>query len=140
MAEAQAKKTFYFELVSPESVVVSADATMVVIPGGEGDFGVLADHAPILSSVRPGVVTVMTAEGETRKVFVAGGFADVSGKNCSVLAEEALNVSEINLSAVEKDLVDLKLELDAVTNDAVKAAHVQKEIQIAQAKIAATAA
>ncbi len=139
MADKLTDKTFHFELVSPESIVVSTDASMVIVPGAEGDFGVLANHAPLLSSVRPGVVTVMTAEGEEKKIFVAGGFADVNQTQCSVLAEEAVNVSDLDKAALQKQVSDLGDDLIFAKGDAAKTTLIQKQIEIAQAKVLAAA-
>jgi F-type H+-transporting ATPase subunit epsilon len=139
MADAPASKTFQFELVSPEKVLASEQASMVVIPGEAGDFGVLAGHAPLLSSIRPGTVTVTLPGGEQKKVFVAGGFADVNGTNCSVLAEEAVNVNEIDRATVEQQLKNLEDDLGFAKEDPVKAASVRAQIAVAQAKLAATA-
>lgn len=139
MAEARMAKTFQFELVSPEKLLVSEEVSMVVIPGEAGDFGVLAEHAPLLSSIRPGVVTVTSVSGEQKKIFVAGGFADVSGNVCSVLAEEAVNVNEIDRAAAEKQISDLKDDLSFAKDDAVKTAQIQKQIEVTQAKVLAAA-
>ncbi len=140
MADVLTKKTFQFELVSPEKLLASEEASMVVIPGGAGDFGVLADHAPVLSSIRPGVVSVHLPSGEIKKIFVAGGFADVNGSLCSVLAEEAINVNDIDRAAVETNLKNLREDLDLAKDDVVKMAHVKKQIAINEAKIAVLAA
>ena len=137
MAEALTSKTFQFELVSPERVLASEEATMVVVPGGDGDFGVLADHTPLVSSIRPGVVFVYTPSGEVKKIFVTGGFADVDGKICSVLAEEAVNVNEIDRSKTEQSLKELHDELANAGEDAVKRANLGRNIAIAEAKLAA---
>ena len=137
MAEALTSKTFQFELVSPERVLASEEATMVVVPGGDGDFGVLADHTPLVSSIRPGVVSVYTPSGEVKKIFVTGGFADVDGKICSVLAEEAVNVNEIDRSKTEQSLKELHDELANAGEDAVKRANLGRNIAIAEAKLAA---
>lgn len=140
MTDKLTNKTFQFELVSPEKLLVSEEVSMVVIPGEAGDFGVLAEHSPLLSSIRPGVVVVTSASGEQKKIFVAGGFADVSGNVCSVLAEDAVNVNEIDRAAVEKQLTDLKDDLSSSRDDVVKSAQIQNQIEIAQAKVVATAA
>ena len=137
MAETLTDKTFQFELVSPESVLASEEASMVVVPGGAGDFGVLADHAPMLSSVRPGVVSVHTPSGDIKKIFVAGGFADVNGKICSVLAEEAVNVNDLNRAQIEESLRILKDDLELSKDDAAKSALIRQQIVIVQAKLAA---
>ena len=70
--------TFHFELVSPDKVLFNGDAQAVLVPGAEGDFQVLSDHAPVMTSVRPGVVGIDDASGKHSRVFVRGGFADAS--------------------------------------------------------------
>jgi len=137
MAEFLTSKTFKFELVSPERILASEDVYMVVVPGGDGDFGVLADHSPLISTIRPGVVTVTMPTGEVKKIFVSGGFADVDGKICSVLAEEAVNVNDIDRAKAEQALSDLRAELASVGDDAVKKDNLAHSIAIAEAKLAA---
>jgi len=134
MAEFLTSKTFKFELVSPERILASEDVYMVVVPGGDGDFGVLADHSPLISTIRPGVVTVTMPTGEVKKIFVSGGFADVDGKICSVLAEEAVNVNDIDRAKAEQALSDLRAELASVGDDAVKKDNLAHSIAIAEAK------
>src|SRR5687768_3780862 len=135
MADKLTDKTFQFELVSPEKVLASEEASMVVVPGEAGDFGVLADHAPLLTSIRPGVVVVTAPSGETKKIFVAGGFADVSATTCSVLAEEAVDVGDIDKSVVETEIRNLEDDLGFVKDDAVKTAAILREIDVAKAKL-----
>lgn len=130
-------KTFHFELVSPEKVLVSEEVAMVEIPGEAGNFGVLADHAPLLSSIRPGIVIVTMADGSEKKIFVAGGFADVNATMCSVLAEQAVNLNEINRAEVETQIKDLQDDFTFAKNDPIKQAILQKQIRVAQAKIEA---
>ena len=137
MADLLTNKTFQFELVSPERILASEEAAMVVVPGEAGDFGVLAEHAPLLSSIRPGVVSVYLPSGEIKKIFVAGGFADVNGRLCSVLAEEAVNVNDLDKGKAEETLRDLTAELAGVGDDLVRRANIQCGIEIAKAKIAA---
>jgi F-type H+-transporting ATPase subunit epsilon len=99
-----AETVVQFELVSPQQLLLSEDVEMVVVPGGEGDFGVLPGHSPMISTVRPGVIHVFAAGAVSSRIFVAGGFAEVTGSRCTVLAEEALPVNEIDRSDVETDL------------------------------------
>jgi F-type H+-transporting ATPase subunit epsilon len=139
MAEKITDKTFQFELVSPERILASEEASMVVVPGGDGDFGVLAEHMPIVSTIRPGVVAVYAPSGEVKKIFVTGGFADMNGKLCSVLAEEAVNVNDIDRGKTEQSLKDLRDELASAGDDVVKKANTLRAIGIAEAKLAATA-
>jgi len=82
--------TFHFELVSPDKVLFNGSAQAVLVPGAEGDFQVLSEHAPVMTSMRPGVVGIDDAEGKHRRVFVRGGFADVSKDGLILLAETAI--------------------------------------------------
>ncbi len=86
---------FSFELVTPDRLMLSTYVNMVVVPGGEGDFGVLPGHAPLISTVRPGTVNIYKDDKISGRFFVSGGFAEVSGERCTVLAEEAVPVNEI---------------------------------------------
>jgi len=135
MAETFTSKTFQFELVSPECVLASEEVSLAVVPGEAGEFGVLAGHAPMLSSIRPGVVAVHLPSGEVRKIFVAGGFADVNGALCSLLAEEAVNVSDLNRAQIEEGLKTLREGLELAKEDALKAAHLRHRIEVEQAKL-----
>jgi len=95
-----------FELVSPERVLVSRGVDMVVVPGEEGDFGVLPGHALFLSGVRTGVIEVYDGDTVSDRIFVAGGFAEVTGERCTVLAEEAINLAEVDRVVVEARIKD----------------------------------
>ena len=92
---------------------------MVVVPGGEGDFGVLAGHAPVISSVRPGVVEVHDEGSETERIFVTGGFAEVTAEGLTVLAEDAVPVAEMDRKDLEQRLRNAQEDLeDAETDEA----------------------
>ncbi len=102
-----------FELVSPERVLASLEADMVVVPGEEGDFGVLAQHAPVLSLLRPGLIEIYDGNKVSERVFVEGGFAEVNPNGLIVLAEAANPLSELSLDEArsllqraEDDLAD----------------------------------
>ena len=99
-----------FELVSPERLLISEEVEMVVVPGTEGDFGVLADHQPMISSVRPGLLEVHTEGADApRRIFVNGGFAEVTGTRCAVMTEEAVPVEELkreDLDVRVKDAIE----------------------------------
>ncbi len=129
-----------FELVSPERLLISRDVGMVVVPGAEGDFGVLPEHAPLISTVRPGVIDVYD-DGTTvsDRIFVSGGFAEVTGERCTVLADEAVPVKEIDRAATQKSLDDLQRELAAAPDDRARE-HLAARIEAAEAKLAALAA
>jgi len=110
---------------------------MAIVPGEEGDFGVLPGHSALVATVRPGVVEVHSAEGgEVRRIFIAGGFADVTPTSCTILAEEAISIADLNVEALEKTLVNLKEDLTLAKDD-MERARVTKKINLAQAKIAA---
>lgn len=127
---------FEFELVSPEKLLASVQAEMVVVPGAEGDFGVLAGHSPLISGVRPGVIAVYEGDKVVDRIFVAGGFAEVTGERCTVLAEEAVKVSEINAADAEKALKDLTEDAADAKSDAERAA-AEAKLAIAKAKVEA---
>jgi F-type H+-transporting ATPase subunit epsilon len=91
MAEA-----FQFELVSPERLLVSEQVESVVIPGAEGEMTVLANHAPVMTTIKPGVVTVTTVAGATERYCVFGGFANILPSGCTLLAESAVPVGSID--------------------------------------------
>ncbi|MFZ4690121.1 MAG: F0F1 ATP synthase subunit epsilon [Polymorphobacter sp.] len=98
--------TFTFELVSPERLLSSGKVAMVVVPGTEGDFGVLPGHAPMMSTIRPGAIAIYEADSNTltRRIFVDGGFAEVSDKGLTILAESATPVGDIDPAKVSIDL------------------------------------
>ena len=106
-----------FELVSPERLLVSEGADMVVVPGEEGDFGVLPGHALFLSGVRPGTIEVYNGETISDRIFVAGGFAEVTGEGCTVLAEEAVNLAEVERVSVEARISDNEQAISVANPD-----------------------
>jgi F-type H+-transporting ATPase subunit epsilon len=92
-----------FELVSPEKLLLSEAVAMVVVPGGEGNFGVLPGHSLLISTVRPGVIDVYADEQTaiTERIFVSGGFAEVTPERCTVLADEALPIASLDRAELE---------------------------------------
>lgn len=86
--------TFKFELVSPEKLLVSADAEQVVVPGSEGDFTVLPGHAPAMTTLRPGIIDVRLSGGKAQRLYVNGGFAEVDPSSVTILAQTATDVGE----------------------------------------------
>ena len=127
-----------FELVSPERLLLSEDVDMVVVPGEEGDFGVLTRHAPMISTLRPGVIQVHNGGSVTERIFVAGGFAEVTPERCTVLAEEALAVGDIDRAATEQRLSDAKDDLLDAKSDSEKAA-AERQIKVAEEMLKAAA-
>lgn len=111
----------HFDLVSPEKLLYSANADMVTVPGVEGDFGVLAGHAPLISIIRTGVVDVKGSEdGEDLKIFVRGGFAEVTPAGLTVLAEEAMPLGELDAATIDKRIADLEENLADAKDDRAK--------------------
>ncbi|MGE0120460.1 MAG: F0F1 ATP synthase subunit epsilon [Dongiaceae bacterium] len=125
-----------FELVSPERLLVSQPVEMVVVPGVEGDFGVLPGHAPLVSTVRPGVIAVFEGNKVAQRIFVAGGFAEVTGERCTVLAEEAMPVAEIDRATVEGEIRTARDDL-ADARDEVERVRCESRILSGEAKLAA---
>ncbi len=125
-----------FELVSPQRLLLSEAVDMVVVPGAEGDFGVLAEHAPLISSVRPGTITVFQDNAVTERIFVAGGFAEVTAERCTVLAEEAEPVADLDRSAVEGELRLLREDVGAARSEEERQL-LETKIAVAEAKIEA---
>ena len=118
MAEA-----FKFELVSPARLVLSEEASQVVVPGLDGDFTMLKGHSPFMTTVRPGVVEVTSASGKTSKIFVRGGFADASPAGLTILAEQAIAVEDLKADVIAKEIKDAEEDVaDAKTAEAKRVA------------------
>ncbi len=102
--------TFHFDLVSPEKLAFSGEVDQVDIPGVEGDFGVMAGHAPVVASIRPGIMTV-TVGGTKQMIIVLGGLAEVSEKGLTVLADVATSVDELDKSAFAAEIGEMEAKL-----------------------------
>jgi F-type H+-transporting ATPase subunit epsilon len=102
--------TFQFDLVSPEKLAFSGEVDQVDIPGLEGDFGVLAGHAPVVAAVRPGILTVRSG-GTQEKIIVLGGLAEVSDKGLTVLADVATSMQEVDKSAFADKIAEMEEKL-----------------------------
>ncbi|GGF72608.1 MAG: F0F1 ATP synthase subunit epsilon [Terasakiella sp.] len=131
--------TVQFELVSPAKLLLSEDVEMVVVPGGEGDFGVLPGHTPMLTTVRPGIIDIYENDKIAKRIFVEGGFAEVSGTRCAVLAEEAIALDELNRDHAEARLQKANDALQAADNDIAKK-DAERELRAAEAMLAACGA
>ncbi len=117
---------FHFELVSPEKLIFSGEVEAVVVPGSEGEFTVLKDHSPLMSTLKPGVVSVESTPGLKTKLFVRGGFADVAPHGLTILAEYAIPLEEL-------DSAKLGADIKAAEGDIAKA-HQGESMQIAVEK------
>lgn len=110
--------TFTFELVSPERVLFSGPVEQVLVPGEDGDMTIMANHAPVMTTLRPGIVSVGEDKGSTKRLFVRGGFADVTAKGLTILAEYAVSTDEISADKVTADIRNAEEDLrDAKTDD-----------------------
>jgi F-type H+-transporting ATPase subunit epsilon len=127
-----------FQLVAPERLLASAEVDMVVAPGSEGDFGVLPQHSLFMSVLRPGVIETYEGGQVSRRIFVGGGFAEVNARGCTVLAEEAVPVEEIDLERARQRLAVAQDDLREATDDVARA-RFEREIRIAEAQIQAAA-
>jgi F-type H+-transporting ATPase subunit epsilon len=131
-----------FELVSPERLLFSADVDMVVVPGTEGDFGILPGHAPFISTVRAGVLDIYEgginpANLKTR-IFVAGGFAETADSRLTVLAEEAVPLADLNRARIEARLADARARLQDAEGDEAKA-EAARAVSVAEAMLVVAA-
>lgn len=141
-----------FELVSPERLLLSQQVGMVVVPGSEGNFGVLPGHALFISTVRPGIIDVYEDKTVTERIFVSGGFAEATPERCTVLADEALPISALDRAAIEAQakmqetvIATLKEQvqrLSGAERDDVllKLRAAERQLSVAAAKLAAIGA
>jgi F-type H+-transporting ATPase subunit epsilon len=142
-----------FELVTPEQLVLSTAVEMVVVPGTEGNFGVLPGHAPLISTIRPGMIEIYeTRPNISERIFVIGGIAEVTPERCTVLAEEAMAPSSLDRAAIEAELQTIEGNLPSLREQVARAtgtdrdrlAHelrtLEQQQSVARAKLQAVAA
>ena len=144
--------TLQFELVSPERLLLSEAVSMVVVPGTEGNFGVLPGHALLISTVRPGIIDVYDEGQVSERIFVSGGFAEVTPERCTVLADEAMPLSSLDRGAIEGELRTLESTVAGYKDQAARASGADREtalvglasserhLAVARAKLAALGA
>ena len=109
--------TVEFELVAPEELLFSEPVELVVVPGAEGDFGVLPGHSPLISTLRTGVIAVYENDVVNRRIFVSGGFTEVTSERCTVLADEAVTLESANRSDVEERVKANREALESAADD-----------------------
>jgi F-type H+-transporting ATPase subunit epsilon len=107
--------TFQFDLVSPEEVVFSGQVEHVVVPGSEGEFGVLAGHAPLIAMLRPGILRILP---EDQRIMVTGGFAEVSPEGLTVLADRATPIEDVDREMLAGEIQDTEEDLADTSSDA----------------------
>ena len=105
--------TFPFELVSPERLLFTGDVESVVVPGSEGELTVMKDHAPLMTTLKPGIVTVNETGGKAQRLFVRGGFADVAPTGLTILAESSVPVEQLDAAKLD---AELQIARDDVSN------------------------
>jgi F-type H+-transporting ATPase subunit epsilon len=108
---------YKFELVSPERLLVSEEVQHVVIPGAEGEMTVMVNHAPVMTTIKPGVVTVKTVAGEEERYVVFGGFADILPEGCTLLAESAVAVGDIDPADIASRIQEAKEDVADAKDD-----------------------
>ncbi|WP_028466106.1 F0F1 ATP synthase subunit epsilon [Nisaea denitrificans] len=129
-------ETTQFELVSPEKLLYSEAAEMVVVPGTEGYFGVLPRHAPMISTLEPGVIDIHQNGSVAERIFVAGGFAEVTETRCTVLAEEAQVLKDVDTAKVDSEISDLRDDLKDAKEE-LDRERIERRIKILEALRAA---
>jgi F-type H+-transporting ATPase subunit epsilon len=120
---------FHFDLVSPERMVFSGEVEQVDVPGVEGDFGVLAHHAPLIAMIKPGILTVRGA-GETQRIVVVGGFAEVNEQGLTVLADTAMPVEDFDRASLASQIKDAEEDVADATEGAERDAAREKLEQL----------
>lgn len=121
------------DIVSPERSVYSAAASLVEVPGSEGDFGVMPGHMPLISTLRPGVVTIH-AEAGFMRFFIESGYAEVTNESCTILSAHVRDLNGLTKAEAEEELAQAKRVLDHA-EDAQERAKAEKKVEIAQAVI-----
>lgn len=121
---------FHFELVSPERLLFSGDAESVVVSGTEGDFTVLKNHAPVMTSLRPGLVIVEETAGKTTQLYVRGGFAEVSPVGLTILAEEAIPLADLDPAKLDRDVKNAEDDVADATSPETRQAAVERLDQV----------
>jgi F-type H+-transporting ATPase subunit epsilon len=123
----------HFELVTPERLVLSTEVEMVVVPGGEGNFGVLPGHAPFISTIRPGTVDIYDAARTViRRIFVVGGIAEVTPERCTVLADEAMAPEALDRGALDAELTEIEGNLPSLREQIAHAQGTERERLLAE--------
>ena len=116
-----------FELVTPERLLLSEMVEMVVVPGTEGNFGVLPGHAPLISTIRPGMIEIYQGQSVTRRIFIVSGTAEVTPERCTVLADEAVSPDTLDRSSIETDLRTAEGNLPSLREQVARATDTDRE-------------
>jgi F-type H+-transporting ATPase subunit epsilon len=122
--------SFHFELVAPEKLVYSGEVESVVIPGTEGEFTVLKDHAPVISAMRPGVVVIEQSAAAKLRLYVRGGFAEVAPSGLTILADQALPLAEVGAAKLDAEIESFEEESTRAATDEARRIAVEKRDQL----------
>ena len=121
-------ETLKYEIVSPERLLKDAEAEMIVVPGTDGDFAVLPNHAPMMSTIRPGVIEIFAEEnGDAERLFLKGGLAQVSPAGLTILAEEAIALESVDSADLAQKIADCQEDIEDAKDD-VERAGFEKEL------------
>lgn len=129
--------TFKFELVSPEKLLMSEDVQSVLVPGAEGEFTVFAHHAPVLSTMRAGLLDVNLADGGDKRIFIRGGFAEVQPDSLTVLAQQAINMDELDRDWLAQEIKNTEEDVSDAKDEDTKTAAQNTLAQLKQVAAAA---
>ena len=127
---------FHLELVSPEKLLFSGSVNDVLVPGTEGEFVVMAGHMPVMTALRPGIVDIGDAEGKHTRIFVRGGFADVTNTSLTLLAETAIPVAELDTAKLDQEIKDASEDVADATADIAKRAAQERLDRLRELKAA----
>ena len=129
-------QSFAFELVSPERLFLSEQASQVVVPGTEGYFTVMANHAPVMTTIKPGVVSAILESGDEKRMLIRGGFADVSPTGLTLLAEYVVDLATFDMAELDQQIENTRQDVsDAQTDEKREAAQTTLN-QLEEAKAA----
>ena len=127
---------FHLELVSPEKLVFSGEVEAVAVPGTEGEFTVLKDHAPLIAMMKPGVVVIEEAPAKKLRLFVPGGFAEVAPSGLTILADRALPLAELDAATLDAEVGNVEEEIAGAKGDEARRMAVEKRDQLRELRAA----
>ncbi len=128
--------SFVFELVSPEKLLFAGEVESVVVPGTEGEFTVLKDHAPLMTTLKPGVVTVEETASKRSRLFVRGGFADVAPTGLTILAEMAVPIEQLDAAKIDAEIRDAQEDVTDAPSDETRRLAQEKLDQLSELRAA----
>jgi F-type H+-transporting ATPase subunit epsilon len=126
--------SFHFELVAPERLVFSGEVESVVVPGTEGEFTVLKDHAPIVSALRPGIIVIEETPAAIRRLFVRGGYAEIAPSGLTILADNALPLEEVDAQTLDAESERFEEEMERASTDEARRLVVEKRDHLRELK------